>query len=88
MLSVSSKLKLKSTALNRLISVGAFTVAALHPSLPPGNTSVLLTLLLLGALKRPAAKKGDDVDASIINKKLDDLQRGLNAFGIERMTRK
>lgn len=85
MLSVNSKWKFKSSALNTLISIGAFTVVALHPSLPPGNTSVLLALLLLGALKRPAAKKSNDVDASILTKKLDDMQRSINALGVEKL---
>ncbi len=82
---VSSKWKFKSSALNTAISIGAFIVAAVHPTLPPGNTLVMLALLLLGAVKRRTPVKTEALDAPSLNKKLDDIQRVLNAFGIERM---
>lgn len=85
MQSVNSKWKFKSSALNTAISIGAFIVAAVHPSLPPGNTVVMLALLLLGAVKRRAPVKTEALDAPSLNKKLEDIQRSLNAFSIERL---
>ena len=85
MQNASSQWRFKSTTLTTLISIGAFIVAAAHPALPPGNTFVLLALLLLGAFKRRAPVKTEAIDAPSLNKKLEDIQRGLNALGIERL---
>lgn len=72
-----------SSVLLTLIKLGALLTAILHPSLPVGNTAVLLCLLVgaqIGSSRKDAPQPTPGLD-----KKLDELTKAVTGLSVERM---
>lgn len=79
----SLKQPLPDSVLPTAIKLGALFTAVLHPSLPIGNTSVILCLLI-GAQIGSSFKERPQPHTNL-DKKLDDLTKAVTGLSVERM---